>query len=134
MRLLVNIDVPEIEPAVRFYTCALELWLSRMVSADVAELTGATATVYLLRNAAASNALQAGVAPRRYERHWTPVHVDFVVDDIAQSAQRAVQAGAIQETGCVCWNGSKCITFADPFGHGFCLIEFEQETYSGNEA
>jgi hypothetical protein len=25
--------------------------------------------------------------------------------------------------------GSKCITFSDPFGHGFCLIEFAGDTY-----
>ncbi len=27
------------------------------------------------------------------------------------------------------WMGSKCITFSDPFGHGFCLIEFAGDTY-----
>ena len=38
-------------------------------------------------------------------------------------------AGGIRESECVEWNGSKCITFSDPFGHGFCLIEFADETY-----
>ena len=40
------------------------------------------------------------------------------------------QRGAVQESDCICWNGSKCITFADPFGHGFCLIAFDEETYA----
>jgi hypothetical protein len=57
------------------------------------------------------------------------VHIDFVVDDIAAAAKQALGAGARQESGCVEWRGSKCITFADPFGHGFCLLEFAEGTY-----
>jgi predicted enzyme related to lactoylglutathione lyase len=59
-----------------------------------------------------------------------PVHLDFVVDDITEAARRAMDAGAIQQSDCVQWRGSKCITFADPFGNGFCLIEFTAETYA----
>ncbi len=55
--------------------------------------------------------------------------MDFVVDDIEQAAARVAAAGAIRESECVAWRGSKCITFSDPFGHGFCLIEFTGETY-----
>jgi predicted enzyme related to lactoylglutathione lyase len=57
------------------------------------------------------------------------VHIDFVVDDIEKAAERVAAAGGIRESECVEWNGSKCITFSDPFGHGFCLIEFAGETY-----
>ena len=134
MRLVVNIDVPAIEPAVAFYRAALGLELSRMVSEDVAELAGATATIYLLRNAAGSRPSPDFAAARTYGRHWTPMHLDFVVDAVAAAAKRAVAAGAIQESECVCWNGSKCITFADPFGHGFCLIEFDGDGYGRNES
>jgi hypothetical protein len=66
---------------------------------------------------------------RSYARHWTPVHLDFVVDDLAAPAERAIRAGAKREYECVEWCGSRCITFSDPFGHGFCLIEFDGETY-----
>jgi hypothetical protein len=71
---------------------------------------------------------------RDYSRHWTPVHLDFVVADLAEAAKRANDAGAVRESECIEWNGSKCITFADPFGHGFCLIEFAQETYGPGAA
>ncbi|WP_442909027.1 VOC family protein [Halopseudomonas sp.] len=67
---------------------------------------------------------------RQYARHWTPAHLDFVVEGLADAAERAIQAGAKQESECVEWRGSRCITFADPFGHGFCLLEFVGETYS----
>lgn len=130
MRLLVNIDVPELTPAIEFYTSALNLNLSRILDDDVAELTGGSCVIYLLANAAGSQAARSTVETRRYSRHWTPVHIDVVVDDIEKSTMRAVNAGAKQESECVEWRGSKCITFSDPFGHGFCLIQFAEETYS----
>ena len=37
--------------------------------------------IYLLRNAAGSSPGAAIPAGRDYARHWTPVHMDFVVDD-----------------------------------------------------
>lgn len=130
MQILVNIDVPELAPAIDFYTAAFELTLSRVIDDDVAELIGAESTIYLLANAAGTTTHRAAVEPRRYTRHWTPVHMDFVVDDIATATNQALEAGATQESECVDWRGSKCITFSDPFGHGFCLIEFLAETYS----
>ena len=129
MRVIVNINVPELAPAIDFYSAALGLQLSRLIAEDVAELSGASSVIYLLRQPAGSPPVRALPLKRHYSRHWTPVHLDFVVDDLAAAAQRALVAGAIQESACVAWQGSKCITFADPFGHGFCLIEFAGETY-----
>jgi predicted enzyme related to lactoylglutathione lyase len=130
----VNIDVPELQPAIEFYSAALGLKLNRIIDGDVAELTGASSVIYLLANAGGSAATSIENAKadgmRRYSRHWTPVHMDFVVGDIVQSAKRAISAGAAKESECMEWRGSKCITFSDPFGHGFCLIEFADETYS----
>ena len=66
---------------------------------------------------------------RSFGRHWTPVHVDFVVDDIDYAVARASAAGAKRESERIDWRGSKCVTFSDPFGHGFCLIEFAGGSY-----
>jgi uncharacterized glyoxalase superfamily protein PhnB len=66
---------------------------------------------------------------RDYQRQWTPVHFDLVVDDVDAAAARAVAAGAKQESGHIDWRGSRCISLSDPFGHGFCFIQFEQGTY-----
>ncbi len=134
MRLIANIDVPALAPAVEFYRNALGLNLSRTIDDDVAELTGASSVIYLLVNDSGSDAASTIAEVRRYSRHWTPVHLDFVVDDVVEAANQAVKAGATRESECVEWRGSKCITFSDPFGHGFCLIEFEGETYSGGAA
>jgi predicted enzyme related to lactoylglutathione lyase len=129
MKLLINIDVPDLAAATVFYQAAFGLSRSRMLDDDVTELRGASSTLYLLKQPAGSAASATAAAMRGYERHWTPVHLDFVVDDLDASVERAIRAGAKQESECVEWRGSRCITFSDPFGHGFCLIEFDGETY-----
>lgn len=134
MRVIVNIDVPDLAAAIGFYTDALGLTLNRVIEDDVAELVGASSVIYLLRTPAGSRAAGAFAAVRDYARHWTPVHMDFVVADLTAAVKRAKDAGAVQESDCIEWKGSKCITFADPFGHGFCLIEFAQGTYGPGEA
>ena len=127
---MVNIDVPDLAPAIDFYNAALGLKLNRTIEEDVAELIGASSVIYLLRNPAGSPPVSTLSLVRDYSRHWTPVHMDFVVDDVTKAAQRALDAGATQESECIEWKGSKCITFSDPFGNGFCIIEFAGETYS----
>ncbi|TKA92043.1 VOC family protein [Halopseudomonas bauzanensis] len=130
MRIIINIDVPELEPAIAFYCGALGLAHERTLENSVAELTGGSSIIYLLHNPPGSGATSSTSEERRYSRHWTPVHLDFVVDDLAQATERALKAGAKQESECIEWKHSRCITFSDPFGHGFCLIEFDGETYS----
>lgn len=129
MRVIVNIDVPDLAPAMAFYCAALGLRVNRVIEGDVAELVGASSVIYLLQQPAGSSPVSALPIVRQYSRHWTPVHMDFVVDDVTEATKRALDAGATQESGCIEWKGSKCITFSDPFGHGFCLIEFAGETY-----
>lgn len=130
MHMLINIDVPELASAIDFYTRAFDLTLQRIIDGDVAELTGGSSTLYLLAH---PQGTQTRAAPRDYARHWTPVHVDFVVDDLDAAAERVLQAGARREGECIAWRGSRCITFADPFGHGFCLIQFSETTYTDDD-
>jgi len=128
-RLIINIDVPELAPAIAFYTAALGLAHARTLDDDVAELTGASSTIYLLRKAAGTAAVKSPPVARDFGRHWTPVHFDLVVDDVDAAGARAIAAGARPETGHVEWKGSRCISFGDPFGHGFCLIQFDRGYY-----
>lgn len=134
MRVIINIDVPDLPPAIDFYCAALGLRLNRVIDNDVAELAGTSSTIYFLRNPAGSCPVSTSSVVRDYARHWTPVHIDFVVEDVNEAARRALDAGATQESECVEWKGSKCITFSDPFGHGFCVIEFAAETYDAGDA
>jgi predicted enzyme related to lactoylglutathione lyase len=71
-----------------------------------------------------AGSIGAGNDPRRYERHWTPVHLDIVVDDIERALPRALKAGAKLEHDIRAASYGKIAILADPFGHGLCLIQF----------
>jgi predicted enzyme related to lactoylglutathione lyase len=120
--LLVNIDVPDLARAVRFYTEAFGLTVTRRFADDGAELSGWPVKLYLLQKPAGS--IGAGRDLRRYDRHWTPVHLDVIVEDIDVALRRALAAGGRPETDVRVHAWGKIAVFADPFGHGVCLIEF----------
>ena len=128
--LLVNVDVGDLEKAIDFYRRALGLRLGRrLFGGAVAEMLGAVAPIYLLRKRGGTRATEATPQKRSYRRHWTPVHLDFTVADIEAAVRRAVAAGALLEGevdefewGCL----ARC---SDPFGHGFCLVEFRGRGY-----
>ena len=127
--LLVNIDVPDMAAGIAFYTSALGLKVGRRFDKDFVELLGADAPIYLLRKDAGTPIGPAGGDVRRYQRHWTPVHPDFVVADMDAAMARAVAAGAVQEGETCDAAYGRLAMFADPFGHGFCLIQFNERGY-----
>ncbi|MDR6983550.1 putative enzyme related to lactoylglutathione lyase [Rheinheimera pacifica] len=124
MNMLVNIDVEDLEKAVRFYTAAFGLRIGRRFGSFGVEMLGSSAPIYLLAKAAGTPAAEALPQLRDYQRHWTPVHLDFVVEDIEASVQQAVRAGARLEKPVVTQNWGKLAPMADPFGHGFCFVQF----------
>lgn len=127
--LLVNIDVPDMAAGEAFYTAAFGLRVGRRFDADFIELLGRASPIYLLKKDTGTSIGPAGGDSRRYDRHWTPVHPDFVVEDMDAAITRVVAAGAKQE-GATCEAAyGRLAMFADPFGHGFCLIEFNAEGY-----
>jgi predicted enzyme related to lactoylglutathione lyase len=126
MKLLLNIDVPDVEAALRFYTTAFDLKIARRFGADFVELVGWPATVYLLGKDAGT--MGAGGDARRYSRHWTPVHAD-IVDDVDAAVERAVAAGARLEAPAKDAAYGRIAMLADPFGHGFCLLQFNERGY-----
>lgn len=92
MTMLVNVDVPNLEQAVAFYTKAFGLAVRRRFGEQGAELAGWPTPIWLLEKAAGTSA--APGCRRSYERHWTPLHLDIVVDDIDSALSRAISAGA----------------------------------------
>jgi predicted enzyme related to lactoylglutathione lyase len=122
--LLVNIDVDDLPRAEAFYRAAFGLKPGRRFGSGGVELLGSSSPIYLLLKLPGS-APAAGVTPGRdYRRHWTPVHLDFVVDDIDEAVSRAVAAGATLESPPKAAAWGTLAPLADPFGHGFCLIQF----------
>lgn len=129
MKAIINIDVPDIQSAIDFYTAATECRLDRCLDEDVAELSCGAVRIYLLQNPGGSAANAGTDQPRNYARHWTPVHIDFVVENLDEAIRKAESAGARRESNAETWHGATHVTFSDPFGHGFCLIAFRGETY-----
>lgn len=122
MDLLVNIDVPDRAAAERFYTEAFGLVPTRRFGAEGVELSGWPVRLYLLQKPAGT--LGAGGEARRYARHWTPVHLDVVVDDLDAALKRALAAGARAEGEPRTAAWGRIALLSDPFGHGLCLIQF----------
>lgn len=121
------IDVPDLERAIAFYTEGLGLRVGRRPGDTVVELLGADSPIDLLLKPAGTPACYEGPHRRDYRRHWTPVHLDFVVADLEQAIGRAEAAGASLDRPIQDNDGGRMANMADPFGHGFCLLEFKGE-------
>lgn len=129
MDLLVNIDVPELEPAIDFYCAAFGLTIGRRFGSGGAELLGTSSPIYVLAKEAGTRALPGTAIRRSYERHWTPVHLDFVVNDVPAAVERAVQAGARLEAKPRTAEWGTIARLSDPFGNGFCILAFSEAGY-----
>jgi catechol 2,3-dioxygenase-like lactoylglutathione lyase family enzyme len=127
--LLINIDVPELEPAIAFYTRAFGLRLGRRLGPDFAELVGCQAPIYLLAKGSGTPAVSPDGPKREYARHWTPLHLDFVVPDIHVALAHALHAGAKQESAISDHPYGMLVLLSDPFGHGVCLLQFNSRGY-----
>jgi predicted enzyme related to lactoylglutathione lyase len=128
-QLLVNIDVEDLARATTFYCDAFGLRIARRFGDGAVELLGAAAPIYLLAKPAGSAASDASASKRDYRRHWTPVHLDFVVEDLDAAIARVVTAGASAEGGIRRNVWGDIAQFADPFGNGFCLLAFRGAGY-----
>lgn len=124
MDFLVNIDVDDLGSAEAFYTRAFGLTPGRRFGADGVELLGGPAHIYLLVKPSGTSATPQVRDRRDYRRHWTPVHLDWVVDDLDAALDRAVAAGARVEQAPATHAWGRIALLADPFGHGFCLLQF----------
>ena len=127
MQLLLNIDVADIGLAETFYTQAFDLHVGRRLGADVLELLGGGVPIYLLCKPAGS--VGAAEQTRDYRRHWMPLHADWVVDDLDAALEKALAAGAVQEGDVRQADWGRIVQIADPFGHGWCLLQFRGRGY-----
>ncbi|WP_229457841.1 VOC family protein [Massilia glaciei] len=119
-----NLDVDDLDKATRFYVAAFGLRVGRRFGDFGVELLGGPAPIYVLFKPQGSHAASTTAQTRNYARHWTPMHLDVVVDDIEAAVQTAVTAGAKLEQRPTTQPCGKLALLADPFGHGFCFVEF----------
>jgi predicted enzyme related to lactoylglutathione lyase len=124
LNLLVNIDVDDLPRAIAFYSEAFDLGVGRRFGDGAVEMLGALVPIYLLAKPAGSQATGMADVTRCYRRHWTPVHLDIVVTDIEAAVRKALGAGATLERPTQLNSWGKLALMADPFGNGFCLVQF----------
>jgi len=117
------IDVPDLAEGIRFYSAAFGFSKVAEPYPGVAVLKSGESNITLLQKPAGSKPSPNTQDTRRYERHWTPVHVDFHVKDLKTALDQAVQAGAIKEQAFEHPEHGGIAFCADPFGNGFCLLQ-----------
>jgi predicted enzyme related to lactoylglutathione lyase len=128
-QMLVNLDVPDLEAATRFYVGAFGLSVGRRLGQAALELLGAAVPIYLIAKPEGSEPFGGATYGRSYRRHWTPVHLDFAVPDVDAARTRALAHGASAEGDVSEHVWGRMALMADPFGHGFCLLEFKGRGY-----
>jgi len=124
------VEVADLERGITFYRDALGLTLKRLLRPNWVELEGANVPIFLLGNRPPIADLGGKKVPRSYERHWTPVHLDFIVSDLDQAIARALKSGASLDREVQDREYGRIANMADPFGNGFDLIEFAPGGYA----
>ena len=88
----------------------------------MAVLDGNNVTICMHEKAAGTESSVAGSPTRCYGRHWTPVHLDFHVDDF-DGVLEEIKAGQGVIEAEYRTQGLRPAAFcSDPFGNGFCVI------------
>jgi predicted enzyme related to lactoylglutathione lyase len=125
------IDVADLERGIAFYCEGLGLSLKRRLSPSWVELGGANLPIFLLGNRPLTAELGGTRVQRSFARHWTPVHLDFVVLDLDAAVARLTALGATLDRPAQLAEYGRMANLADPFGNGFDLIEFSGSGYDG---
>ena len=123
------IEVTTLARGLDFYCDGLGLTLRRRLSPTWIELEGANLPIFLLTDRPPLADLGSTSAPRSYQRHWTPVHLDFIVSDLDQVVSRLVARGGFLDRDIKVRDYGRIANLADPFGNGFDLIEFSDAGY-----
>ena len=119
----ISVDVSDMEKAILFYTHALDCTELRAGS-DTTKLSSDNVNIFLLKKDPQSNPLIIGTSSRNYDRHWTPVHLDFNVSEIDKVVALIQEFGGVHE-GSESGDWGAVAFCADPFGNGFCLCQIE---------
>ncbi|HVX99850.1 MAG TPA: VOC family protein [Pseudorhodoplanes sp.] len=92
-----SVDVPSLEEGIRFYAAAFGFEVTGRPVPEVAVLKAVNTTLCLLEKKAGTRRSPRAADVRRYDRHWTPVHLDLHVGDLDAALARALAVGANQE-------------------------------------
>ena len=126
MKVTVSIDVPSLDEGLAFFSDVFGFTETSRPHPAYAVLSAGDVTIGLLAKPAGSSPAAGSSDVRRYERHWTPVHVDFRVADFEGTLARALANGAKAEQEHRVPGYPPVAFCSDPFGHGFCIVGLEK--------
>lgn len=127
----ISIDVPDLDRGIGFYSAAFGFATIAKPYPGVVVLRAGETTLCLLEKTPGSTPSPNTTDTRNYRRHWTPVHLDFHVENLSEAIGKVVAAGAVVEQRFENPKHGGAAFCSDPFGHGFCLIERAQQTLQG---
>ena len=81
MKISVSIDVSNLKKAENFYVEALGCKKVRDQGRDMIVLSVENTDIYLQEKEAGTKPLESSDVVRSYDRHWTPIHLDFICDN-----------------------------------------------------
>ncbi|NJS41593.1 glyoxalase [Candidatus Gracilibacteria bacterium] len=114
----ISIDVPDMQAGIDFYSAlGFERYLQPVTGYVI--LKSGEFTLGLLEKPAGSKPALGSEDVRKYERHWTPVHADFHVQNFEETLEKIISAGAIVERKFEAGEHSRLAFCSDPFGNGF---------------
>ena len=124
MKLEICIDVDDVDRAVEFYGRGLGLEIEKHEKEWAKAVLGEQVFWIMKIAAGPSDAIS-----RDYKRHWTPIHLDFHVDDIEAVVKRALAAGGkldrdIQHNA----DGGGMANLSDPSGNGIDLVQLAKKS------
>lgn len=122
MKYSVSIDVPNLEEGLRFYRDTLGLIETARPVPTYAILKCGDAEIGLFEKAAGTHPAEGSNDVRTYERHWTPVHIDFHVEDFESVLSKVTDAGAVVEQKYDIQGRPPIAFCSDLFGNGFCIV------------
>ena len=117
MEFSICIDVDDVNRAVEFYGRGLGLTVVKQ-EPDWAQVKLGVQTFWIMKVPEGPQ----GPISRDYQRHWTPVHLDFAVDDIDEAVKRAVDAGGKLEGEIQHGAKGALANLSDPSGNGVDLV------------
>ncbi|WP_444916458.1 VOC family protein [Microbulbifer sp. JMSA003] len=120
IKLSVSIDVSNIKQAENFYIKALGCKKLRD-QGGMSVISVENCDIYLQEKEARSVAAPTETVERNYSRHWTPVHIDFLAENVDEIVKRIVKLGGKHEGG-ERGDWGTIAYCSDPFGNGFCVI------------
>ena len=123
------IEVTDLDHGTEFYCGGLGLTHKRQLGPRWVELAGANLPVFLLADRPAIAQLGVTKVSRDFGRHWTPVHLDFIVTNLDEMVGRLCNLGASLDREIQIREYGRIANMADPFGNGFDLIEFSGPGY-----